>query len=145
MTSEQPDQSGNYAPGEPPAAWSPYAPQPPGQVAIGDTDRTWATVAHAGSFVAAWIALGILCPILVLIGKGNQSRFVRHHAYESLNFQLNALLWIAVSVVLAFVLIGFVMLVVVGIWYVVYVLLATAAANRGEWYRYPMIIRFFTP
>jgi uncharacterized Tic20 family protein len=115
------------------------------QVGLTDTERTWAAVAHIGSFVAAWIALGILCPIIVLIAKGNESRYVRHHAYESLNFQLNALFWIAISVLLIFVLIGIPMIIAVGIWYLIMVIVATLAANRGEWYRYPAIIRFFKP
>src|SRR5207253_1515447 len=95
-----------------PYAWNPSSypnlpPTAPPPAVITDEERTWGAIAHAGSFVAAWIALGVLAPILVLLTKGNQSRFVRHHAYESLNFQLNALIWIAVSAILAFVLIGF--------------------------------------
>ena len=108
-------------------------------------ERTWGAVAHVGSFVAAWIALGVLAPVLVLVLRGNQSAYVKHHAYESLNFQLNALAWIAVSGLLAFVLIGIPMLVAVGVWYLVVVIMATVAANRGEWYRYPLIVRFFKP
>lgn len=133
--------------GQPPyqAYQQPYQQPYQQSGAVSDDDRTWGAIAHAGSFVAAWIALGVLAPVLVLALKGSRSAYVKHHAYESLNFQLNALLWIAASAVLAFVLIGIPMMVAVGIWYLVMVIIAAMAANRGEWFRYPLIIRFFRP
>lgn len=132
---DQPQQP-QHSPGE-----TPYGPPP--AVAMSD-DRTWAMASHAGSFLAAWLALGILCPILVLLVK-NSSAFVRHHAYESLNFQLNALAWIAISVLTMIIGIGFVLLVVVGVWYAIFVIVAAVNANNGEWYRYPLIVRVFNP
>jgi uncharacterized Tic20 family protein len=111
---------------------------------VGAEARQWAMAAHVGSFVAAWVALGVLCPIIVALARGHD-RFVRHHAYESLNFQVNALLWIVLSVVLMPVLIGFVLIACVGLWYLAFVLRAGLAANRGEWYRYPLIFRLFRP
>ena len=112
--------------------------------AVGYEARQWAMIAHVGSFVAAWVALGVLCPLIVVLAKGHD-RFVRHHAYESLNFQVNTLMWVAISFVLMPVLIGFPMIVGVGLWYVVFVIRASVAANNGEWYRYPMILRVFRP
>jgi len=106
-----------------------------------DNDRTWAAVAHGGSFITAWVALGVFAPLGVLVLRGNRSPFVRQHAIESLNFQLNALVWIAVSLVLAFVLIGFALLLVVGVWYFFFVIVATARASMGRTYRYPLILR----
>lgn len=123
---------------------APYG-QPPSEVSSSD-DRTWAMVSHLGSFLAAWIALGILCPILVLVAK-SRSAFVRHHAYESLNFQLNALGWIAITTVLSIVTLGLgvVFFLPVGLWYLVFVIIASVQANAGEWYRYPLIVRVFKP
>ncbi len=119
--------------------------QPPVQPT--SDDRTFAAGAHVGSFLAAWIALGVLAPVLVLVLNGNRSAFVRHHAYESLNFQLNTYLWMIAAFLFGVVTfgIGFVSFLGIGAWYVVLVIVATLAANRGEVYRYPMIIRFFQP
>ena len=85
-------------------------PPAPHSPVLTEDERTWAVLAHVGSFVAAALALGALAPLLVLLVKGSQSPYVRHHALESLQFQLNALVWIAISVVLMFFLIGFVLL-----------------------------------
>jgi len=113
----------------------------------GADPRPWAAGAHAGSFVAAWIALGVLAPVLVLALKGNQSAFIRHHAYESLNFQINTYLWLIGAFLFGVATfgLGWATFLVVGAWYTIFVIVASMAANRGEWYRYPAIIRFFTP
>lgn len=98
--------------------------------------------AHVGAFVAAWFALGLIAPLIVMFTKGNDSAFVRRHAVESLNFQINALIWIAVSVILIFVLIGIFMLAAYAIFYLIVVIMGGMAASQGREYRYPLIIRF---
>ena len=121
------------------------APQPPYPPAVATADeRNWALMAHLLSFVAAWFAFGFLAPLIVMLTKGNQSAYIRHHAVESLNFQLTALIAGIVSGVLIFVVIGLLLLPIVAVVYVVFVILASIAANRGEWYRYPVTIRFIS-
>ncbi|MBW0116658.1 DUF4870 domain-containing protein, partial [Pseudonocardia abyssalis] len=104
-------------------------------------DRNWAVGAHIGSFVAAYVALGLIAPLIVLLVRGGQSPFVRRQAVESLNFQLNALVIIAVGWLLAIVLIGFAILAVYGVFYVICVVLATIKASQGEDFRYPLTVR----
>ena len=101
-------------------------------------ERTWAMLAHLGSFVAAYIALGLVAPLIVLLVKGNESAYVRAHAVESLNFQITALIAALVSIPLVFVLIGIPMLIVIGVLYLIWVIQASIAANRGEYFRYPI-------
>ena len=116
-------------------------PVPAGAMTVED-ERNWAFAAHLGSFVAAYVALGFLCPLIVLLAKGKDSAYVRYHAVESLNFQLTTLLAAAIAGLLVFVVVGLVLLPFIGIAYVVLVILASVAARRGEWYRYPVNIRF---
>lgn len=104
-------------------------------------DRNWAMAAHIGSFVSAWFALGLFAPLIVLLAKGGSSPFVRRHAVESLNFQLTTLLYVAISLVLAVILIGFVLLAAIGVIYVVCVVLGTVRASNGGFFRYPVTIR----
>ncbi|GAA2758542.1 DUF4870 domain-containing protein [Actinopolymorpha rutila] len=128
-----------------PGAFTPSPPQQPSAGAGAMTveeERNWAFAAHLGSFVAAYVALGFLCPLIVLLAKGKDSAYVRYHAVESLNFQLTTLLAAAVAGLLVIVVIGLVLLPFIGIAYVVLVILASVAARRGEWYRYPVNIRF---
>ncbi|QJY50445.1 DUF4870 domain-containing protein [Pseudonocardia broussonetiae] len=104
-------------------------------------DRNWAVGAHIGSFVAAYVALGLIAPLIVLLARGGQSPFVRRQAIESLNFQINALVIIAIGWLLAIVLIGFAILAVYGVFYVIVVVMATIKASQGEDFRYPLTIR----
>ncbi len=105
-------------------------------------DRNWAMGAHLSAFVAAYIALGFLGPLIVLLVRGDRSPFVRRHAVEALNFNLTVLIYIVICVILALVLIGFVLLIALGILYVVAVIIGAVRASSGEEYRYPLTIRF---
>lgn len=105
-------------------------------------DRHWAMGAHLSAFVAAYIALGFLGPLVILLIRGERSPFVRQHAVEALNFNLTVLIYVVVCVILAFLLIGFLLIIALGILYVVAVLIGAVRANSGEAYRYPLTIRF---
>jgi uncharacterized protein len=125
----------------------PPPPPTPGGGTVGpplppDQERLWAMLAHLLSFVAAYLFLGFVAPLIVLLVFGPRSAFVRAHAVESLNFNLTWLLYGIIAVILAFVLIGFLILAVLGIAYVVLVIIASVRANNGQMYRYPATIRF---
>lgn len=121
---------------------SPYpASETWGSVPSTSEERHWALAAHVGSFVSAWFALGLFAPLLVLLIKGNESAYVRKHAVESLNFQLNALVYSVVFALLIFLLVGFVLLPLYGIFYVVVVVLGTVRAGSGKEFRYPLTVR----
>jgi uncharacterized protein len=122
---------------------SQQVPPPPGQGQLSpDQERLWAMLAHLLSFVAAYLFLGFVAPLVILLVFGPRSPYVRAHAVESLNFNLTWLLYAIVAVVLAFVLIGIAILIALGIAYLVFVVIASVRANNGEFYRYPLTIRF---
>ncbi len=104
-------------------------------------ERTWALAAHIGTLVAAWLAMGFLAPLVVMLAKGKQSPFVRRHAVESLNFQITLLLYLAVCLLLILVVVGAFLLVALAIFALVMIVMATVAASNGEDYRYPLTIR----
>jgi uncharacterized Tic20 family protein len=130
----------------------PQPPPPPGGGMPGggaagpplppDQERLWAMLSHLLSFVAAYLFLGFVAPLIVLLVFGPRSAFVRAHAVESLNFNLTWLLYGIIAVILAFVLIGFLILAILGVAYVVLVIIASVQANNGQMYRYPATIRF---
>jgi uncharacterized Tic20 family protein len=116
---------------------------PPGQQPLpADQERLWAMLAHLLSFVAAYLFLGFVAPLIVLLVFGPRSAYVRAHAVESLNFNLSWLLYAIVAVVLAFLLIGIPILIALGLAYLVLVIIASVRANNGEFFRYPLTIRF---
>jgi len=110
-------------------------------VATTSVERNWAMSAHIGSFLAAWFALGLLAPLVVLLAKGDESQFVRRHAVESLNFQINAFVYTIVLALLIFVLIGIILLPIYAVFYIICVVLGTIRASSGEEFRSPMTVR----
>ena len=121
----------------------PPPPPPPGQGQLPpEQERLWAMLAHLLSFVAAYLFLGFVAPLVVLLVFGPRSAYVRAHAVESLNFNLTWLLYGIVGVILAFVFIGIPILIALGIAYLVLVVIASVRANNGEFFRYPLTIRF---
>lgn len=99
-------------------------------------DKTWATLSHVLA-----IPFGFLAPLIVMLVKGDQSAYVKHHAVESLNFTITVTIAAIVSGLLIIVLIGILLLPIVFIGAFVLQIMATLAANRGEWYRYPLTLR----
>jgi len=133
--SEGPAQQPVYSYGSPP-------------VASASTDRNWASASHWGTLVAAWLAMGFLAPLLIMLTVGNQSPFVRKHAVESLNFQISLLIYGAVALLFSILTIGLGLIVVIplGLVAVVFALVclirASIKAANGEDYRYPLTLRF---
>jgi len=126
---------GQVPPGQPPYgnAYGAGAPSP--------DELTWGSAAHWSALVAAFVALAFLGPLIVMLTKGNQSAYVRRQAVESLNFQLSILIYGAVSFALCFVLIGFLLLPIVGLVWLVFTIVGSVRSARGEDYRYPLTIR----
>lgn len=114
--------------------WGVFAPA---QSSGGGADeKGMATLAHALA-----IFTGFLGPLVIYLMARDDQPFVKHHAAESLNFQITVLLAVIVSFVLIFVLIGIVLLPLVGLGALILEIMAAVNANRGDWYRYPINLR----
>lgn len=104
-------------------------------------------VAHVGVFIAAWLAMGFLCPLIIWLLFRGRSEFVRRNALESLNFQISLLIYTAIAVVLVLITFGLGVLIIVplivigAVAAVVVIVRATIAASSGQEYRYPLTIR----
>ena len=112
-----------------PAAAQPWAGQPGMMTA---EEKTWGGAAHWSALVASLVALAFLGPLIVLLVKGNESPYVRAQAVESLNFQITMAIAGIVSFILCFVLIGFILLPIVGIWWLVFTILGSVRSSNGE-------------
>jgi len=100
-------------------------------------ERLWATLIHAGAILLGfWPAL---IGYLVLKDRGP---FINQHTKTALNFQITMTIASAVGVVLAFVFIGFFIIIAVGIVIIIFSIMAAVAANKGQFYKYPLTIEF---
>ena len=89
------------------------------------------------------ILFGFLGSLVVwLMHKDKPEKaFVSEQAKEALNFQITVLIAYAVSSVLMFILIGFLLVFAIVILNLVFCILAGVAASNGQNYRYPFSLR----
>ena len=136
--------------GPPPPGYGYSAYPPPGvqsNALSPSEERTWAMFAHIGALIAAVVAMAFLAPLLILLVQGPRSPFVRRHAMESLNFQITLLIALATGGALSVLTLGLALIVVLPVALViavaalVFIILASVAANNGEDYRYPWTLR----
>ena len=145
---DQPPQQPEAAPPPPP----PYAPPPPpvggqtpaygqqGLAPVSPSDaRMWALFANLGGIFFSFVA-----PLVIYLIYKDRDPFIRRHATQSLNFQIMVAIAYFVSFILFFVIIGFFTMLAVGVAAIVFPILASIAANKGEEYTYPLIPQLVT-
>ena len=116
-------------------------PNPPSD--LSREERTWGMVCHLAALAGVIVPLGnFIAPLVIWLIKKEQMPFVNDQGKEALNFQITILIMLAVSFALIFVFIGFLLLFVVSIYALIMVIIAAIKANDGQYYRYPLTIRF---
>lgn len=109
---------------------------------LAKNERTWGMLCHLSIFVGHFIPFGnIIAPLIIWQTKKDESPFIAYHGKEALNFQITLMIYFAISVILAFVGIGFLLLMALWIFGLVMVIIAGLRANEGHYYRYPFTIR----
>ena len=105
-------------------------------------ERKWAMLSHVLSFSGLVFPFGnILAPLIVWLLKREGLPLVDDQGKESLNFQISFTIYAVLSSFLVLILIGYVLLTILGLVWMVLVIIATIRANNGERYRYPLTIR----
>ena len=116
----------------PPA--NPYSA--PSQLSPAD-EKLWATLIHIGG-----ILFGFLPALIGFIVLKDRGPFIRAHAATALNFQITLAIAYVVGSILTVILVGVFILAAAWILSIVFSIMAAIAANKGEWYSYPLTIKF---
>ncbi len=120
---------------------NPTAPTP--QVAtIDDSSRTWASLTHISAFSMFVGIPSLIAPLVMWLIKKDENPYADYHGKEAVNFNISFLLYAAVSAVLILALVGLLLLPAVLLTWFILVIVATVKASNGEYYRYPLTIRF---
>jgi uncharacterized Tic20 family protein len=121
-----------------PGAWTGQQPGYPAQPPMSpDDEKLWAIAAHIGP-----VLLGFVAPLVVWLVFRQRSAYLDRQGKEALNFQLTVLIGYVACFVLAFVLIGLVLLPLLWVLALVFQVIATIKVANREDYRYPVNIRF---
>ncbi|HEU4806878.1 MAG TPA: DUF4870 domain-containing protein [Homoserinimonas sp.] len=118
----------NSAP-PPPGEYHPVQPMSPSD------EKLWSTLVHVGG-----IFIGVFASLIGYLVLKDRGPFVRAHTQAALNFQITMAIATVVGIITTFILIGFVILMAVGIVIIVFSIIAAMKANNGEYYTYPLSI-----
>jgi len=116
---------------------------------VSEEDKTMGMLIHLLALLTGFIGV-----LILWLMKKDQSRFVDHHGRESLNFMLSLLLYsicmMALLMVVGILTLGIGFFIFFPVYFLLIIgsivleILACMAANRGEWHRYPITIRFIS-
>lgn len=107
--------------------------------------NTWAVMSHLP-------VGGFIIPLLALLIEGPKDEYVKYHSTEALNFHITTMIVAFGGMFIAFALaaatkgLGF--LIFIPLWLflflgpIIFGIMGMIAANRGDYYRYPVAFRF---
>ena len=105
--------------------------------------RRWAMLCHYAAF--AWFLVpmigNVIGPLIVWQLKKDADPFIDQQGKEALNFQITASVAFMICGLLAWILIGFPLMVLVGVFALIVTIIAGIKANDGVAYRYPLCWR----
>ena len=113
------------------------APPPPAGTAPQE-DRTLALLTHRSG-----ILLSVIVPLVVWLANKDKAdkAWLNDQAKEALNFQITLLIGWVICMVLAFILIGTLLMPLLWLVNIIFSILAGIKANEGVSYRYPFALR----
>ena len=104
--------------------------------------KTWAMLLHLSILTNFVIpGAGFIAPIVIWQLKKDQMPEIDAHGKSATNFIISMLIYAAVSVVLMFLFVGFLLVPVLAIIGIVFPIIAGIKANNGELWQYPLTLQ----
>jgi len=106
-------------------------------------ERLWAMLCHLSAFAGYLIPFGnIIGTLVIWLVKKDESAYVDKHGKSSLNFEISITIYVLISVLLIFIVVGIPILIGLGIFQIIAVIIATIRAYDGQYYDYPLTMVF---
>lgn len=110
---------------------------------VNKDENMWAMFCHLSGLVGFVIPFGnVIAPLVIWTLKKDEYPHVDDQGKEALNFQISITVYILLSVLLIFVVIGIPLLIIIGIFWLIMTVIGAINANDGNKYRYPFTIKF---
>ena len=111
----------------------------------GMDEKTYITLMHLSQFAGFIVpGLGFIAPIVMWLVKSKENPNIDKHGKNIANFMISMIIYAAISAILILLLIGIPMLIAIGIIEIVFIIIAAVKAANGEYWKYPLSIKFFT-
>ena len=141
------NQAENFQPTEFPQPQMPPPGSPQGgppQMFWGMAENTYCMLMHLSLFAGAAVpGAGLVLPIVMWVVNKDQSPVIDANGKNILNFMISIFIYAFVSGILSLMIIGLIPLFAVIIAAIVCPIIAAVKANNGEYWPYPLCIRFF--
>ncbi len=105
-------------------------------VILNDTDKLLIVASHLGS-----IFFGFIPSLIAYLVRKDNPGFVLDSAKEALNWQITVIIGMFISGILAFIVIGFLLMGVIWLCNIIFCIVATIKFINKENYRYPLCLR----
>lgn len=103
-------------------------------------DKLWIVLSHLSLF----LGVGIILPLIVFLVKKDESKMVRHHAKEALNFHISIYIYAVLCIPLFMIVVGVPLLLLLGVGSSILAIVAAVRGAERQEYRYPLTIRFIS-
>lgn len=105
-------------------------------------ERTYAMFTHL-ALVSIHFGLPVIPTLVMWLIKRDRSPFLDDHGREAMNFQISLFIYALGTLVVGFITcgVGFILWAPLYLLAITGMVLAAIAANKGQYYRYPMTIR----
>jgi len=120
-----------------------FSDQPP-NLFISAEERRWAMLCHVSALSGFFVPFGnIVAPMVIWLVNREGMPFVDYNGKEVLNFQINLTIYLAISLLLTVIVVGFFLLYGLGFLCLILTIIGAIKTTQGEYFRYPFTIRFF--
>ncbi len=111
---------------------------------IDDKDeRMWGMFCHLSALSGFIIPFGnLIGPLIIYSMKKDEYSFVADQGKESLNFQISVMIYLVSGGVISIFFVGFFLITAIALASLILSVIASVRANDGEYYRYPLSIKF---
>ncbi len=111
------------------------------QLKVTDTQRTWGVLLHLSRIADLFIPTPVVSTLALWLVRKDRSPFEDDHGREALNFSISLVIY---HILLGITIIGIVLFPVLWIVAAVSTIRGAIAAGNGEYFRYPISIRFLS-
>lgn len=119
-------------------------------------ERNWGMFAHLSIFLGFIIPFGsIIAPFIIWQSKKQSFTFAAEHAKEALNFQISLWIYLILGIIIGIVhvltngndgelliVLGILIFLLEMIYNIIITIIAALKASNGQFFRYPLSIRF---
>lgn len=106
-------------------------------------ERQYAMFIHLSQLAGLIVPiLGWLVPLILWQVKKDTSAYINTNGKIVMNWIISSLIYAVVCYILVLILVGFLLLIALGICYLVFIIIGSIKASNGEIWHYPLSIRF---